>query len=58
MREAVLLLCSPASFIKSGVAGVEVFGVQVILGDAESVEETVRVKYFDIYISNAESIKL
>ena len=48
----------PAPLIKGGVAGIEVFAVEVILGDAEGIEETVRVKYFDIYISNAESIKL
>ena len=45
-------------FIKRGVEGVEVFAVEFILNDSHSVEETVRVKYFDIYISNAESIKL
>ena len=45
-------------FIKRGVECVEVFAVEVILYDSHSVEETVRVKYFDIYISNAESIKL
>ena len=29
--------------VKGGVAGVEVFAVEVVLGDAEGIEETVRV---------------
>ena len=33
----ILLHPSPAAFIKGGVAGVEVFGVEVILRDAEGV---------------------
>ena len=48
----------PAALVEGGVDGVEIFGVEIVLGDAEGIEETVRVKYFDIYISNAESIKL
>ena len=40
----------PAALVEGGVDGVEVLGVQIVLGDAEGIEETVRVKYFDIYI--------
>ena len=46
------------SLVKTGIEGIEILAVQMILRNAEGIEETVRVKYFDIYISNAESIRL
>ena len=53
---AVLYLA--ATLVKRRVASIEILRVQLLLCPTEGVEETVRVKYFDIYISNAESIKL
>ena len=44
--------------VKGGIDGVKILAVKTVLYNAQGIEETVRVKYFDIYISNAESIKL
>ena len=35
-----------AALIEGGVAGVEVLGIEVILGDAEGVGETVNMEHF------------
>ena len=48
---------SSAAPIERGVAGVEVFGVEVILRDAEGVVETVKVKCFSLrYNPNDSSL--
>ena len=46
MREAVLFSCSSAALVKGRVAGVEVLGIEVVLGDAKGVGETINMKYF------------